>query len=206
MNSTRNIYVAAGTPTGFKPAQRGAIWVDSTNNQICYIDEAGNVNCITSGGSAVPLYYGSFYDTTTQQALLPDTAYPMKLGITDVASGVTVASDGTNLTRITAAHTGVYNLQFSAQVWKTQGGSAETMSIWLDKMGSPIADTATKLTFANNTEYTVAAWNWVVSLTGGQYVQIMWAVTSVKIEMPYVAASGVVPGVPSVIATMNRVG
>lgn len=206
MNSSTNIFVEATTPAGFAANQRGSVWFDSTNNQVCYYDQAGVMHCITSAGAGVLPYYGGFHDTSTQTAASPNTAYAMILGTTDYSSGVSVASDGINLTRITAANTGTYNLAFSAQVWKTQGGTSETLSIWINKMGSVVPATATNLTFANNTEYTVAAWNWFIDLTAGQYVQIMWAVTNVKIEMPYVGAAGVVPAIPSVIATMNRVG
>lgn len=208
MNSTKNITVDSSAPATYTGLVKGAVWFDSANNQVCYVDEAGVQHCITSGGIGITPAYGSFYDLTDQSAVSPNTAYAMKLGNTDLSIGTSVANNGLgDPTRITVNAAGVYNLQFSAQVQKLQGGSEEEISIWIRKNNTTdVPDSATDITLANNNNLTVAAWNWYVSLGAGEYVEIMWSVTDTDIRIEHLTASAPRPAVPSVIATIQRVG
>ena len=59
---------------------------------------------LTNTATPTPLgYYGSFYDINSQSALANNTGYPMIFGTTDLSNGVTIVTNGTNLTRITIA-------------------------------------------------------------------------------------------------------
>ena len=110
------------------------------------------------------------------------------------------------ISRITAQYNGIYNLQFSAQIQKTQGGSSQDIYIWIRKQGVDVPDSSTKLTLANNGVFIVAAWNFFVSLNAGQYVELMWYATDSHIELFYQANPvSTVPGIPSVIATINKI-
>lgn len=204
-NSTTNIAVTASAPQSYTAGVRQSVWIDTTTNQLCYVKEDGTTACMTMN-TGIPLYYGSFFDTTDQPIGATNTAQAMRLNTTDLSSGVTVVTDGTYLTRITVANTGIYNLQFSAQVQKTQGGGDEEIYIWLAKNGTDVPDSSTSITLANNGHLDVAAWNWLVSLTAGQYVQIMWASTTLDMELTRATGAPAGPDIPSVIATMNRVG
>lgn len=204
-NSTTNIAVTASAPVTYTAGVRQSVWIDTTTNQLCYVKEDGTTACMTMN-TGIPLYYGSFFDTTAQPIGAINTAQAMRLNTTDLSSGVTVVTDGTYLTRITAANTGIYNVQFSAQIQKTSGGGEEEVTIWLAKNGTAIPDSSTSITLANNGHLNVAAWNWFVSLTAGQYVQIMWASTTLNMELARITSSPPGPDIPSVIATMNRVG
>ena len=109
--------------------------------------------------------------------------------------------------RITAAHTGVYNIAFSAQLRKTSGGGATQIYIWIKKNGSNLPDSNTVLTLANNGDLLVAAWNLFLQLNAGQYVELFWYATAATIELYYNATPIVgLPAIPSVIATINRIG
>ena len=74
----------------------------------------------TASISALTPYYGSFFDTTTQAALVANTAYAVKLNSTDLTatSGFSILTDGFgDKTIIKAANAGVYNIAFSAQFY-----------------------------------------------------------------------------------------
>ena len=151
--------------------------------------------------------YGSFYDTTTQTTAGNENL-PMKLNTTDVAatSGFSIANDTLGRpTRITTNETGIFNVQFSAQLHKTSGGGATQIYIWFAVNGVDLADSATTLTLANNGDLLVAAWNYFVPLTTGQYVEIKWRATAANIEIQRNTTLPSVPGIPSVIATIHRV-
>ena len=150
---------------------------------------------------------GSFYHNVTQTAAAINTAYAMRLASTDTSntSGFSIANDlSGNPTRITATNTGNYSLAFSAQLSKT-GGSENTIDIWIRINGVDVPSSNTTVTLKANANYVVAAWNFFVYLTSGQYVEIMWATTDTSTSLLYAAATGLHPATPSVIATINQV-
>jgi len=152
--------------------------------------------------------YGSFYDTTTQTALVANTAYPIKLNSTDstATSGISVITDGLgNKTIIKASIEGVYNIAFSAQLRRGSGGSSETVDFWLKKGGVNVPYTNTSVSVQANAGLLVAAWNFFIKLNAGEEVQLMWATTSTAIDMNYAAGTAVHPETPSVILTVNKV-
>ena len=185
-----------------------------TSGYILKSNGAGSTPSWVSVGSAIDsqLYHGSFYDSITQTITTPQlaTGIPVILRTTDSActNGVSIVSDGTNLTRITFAHTGVYNLLFSAQI-TSSSGTAQTVDFWLRKNGSTaaanIADTNGKVTLQGNANFLMAAWNYFVPITAGDYIQLMWTATSTAISIAFEAANGVHPATPSIIVTVNQV-
>lgn len=148
--------------------------------------------------------YGSFYDTTTQTNVA-STARSMSFNTTDITNGVSI-SGSTNPfnTYIKTTNAGVYDIQFSAQVDKTDSGTDEIW-IWLRKNGSNLADTATSLQLVGNGAHYVAAWNWFVNSAANDYYQIMWYSPDANVRLHAESGFGVVPGIPSVIVTANRV-
>jgi hypothetical protein len=129
----------------------------------------------------------------------------MSLNTTDITNGVSV-SGSTNPfnTYIKTQNAGVYNIQFSAQVDKTDSGADEIV-IWLRKNGIDLTDTATTLTLSGNNDKQVAAWNWFVNSAANDYYQIIWISADTNLRLLAEAISGTHPGIPSVIVTANRV-
>lgn len=156
-------------------------------------------------GGGVTNYYGSFYSSITQTTL-GSTAEVMTFNNTALSSGVSVVTSGGKASRITVTNSGIYNFQFSAQVWKTSGGSKQTLYIWFRKNGVDIPDSNTAITLANNNDLIVPAWNFMESLSAGQYLEIVWYATDPAIQLYYNGAPLGLPGIPSVILTVDRVG
>jgi hypothetical protein len=153
---------------------------------------------------------GSFWDVTIQGGpgvYEADTPYPMLLGEADTANNQGVSI--TNGSQFTFTNPGVYNLAFSAQLWRLQGGDVSYTSIWLRKNGVDVPDTATDVTLLSNGTRFVAAWNFFVPVTcdesGCDKYQLMWSSTTEQTEMLYLPANGVRPAIPSLIATVNQV-
>jgi hypothetical protein len=157
------------------------------------------------------LYKGSFYDNFTQTLTGgANVAVPVRLNTTDTSAtnGISVVTDGTNLTRITVANTGVYNLLFSAQL-ANSGGTGQTVDFWLRKNGATaafnVADTTGKVVLQSNTNFAMAAWNYFIALNAGDYIYLMWTATSTNVTMVNTVANAVHPASPSIIVTLNQV-
>lgn len=158
---------------------------------------------IPGGGVATPIF-GSFYDTTTQ-TVTSGAVKAMELNTTALSGGVTIANNTLGRpTRITVNTTGIYNLQFSAQLNRTTGGNTKQIDIWLrtNEIDDPWSNTS--LNIQANANKLVAAWNFFVSLTAGQYVELMWTQDD-AIDIITLPAGPNFPETPSVILTMNKV-
>ena len=161
---------------------------------------SGSTSYNTATGS-----YGSFYDTTTQTNPVANIPRSMSFNTTDITNGVSL-SGSTNPfnTYIKTENPGVYNIQFSAQLDKTDSGKDEVV-IWLRKNGIDLTDTATTLTLNGNDDKVVAAWNWFTNSTANDYYQIIWYSADTDLRILAETAGGGHPGIPSVILTVNRV-
>ena len=143
--------------------------------------------------------YGSFYDTTSQTAAAINTAYAMTFNTTDLSVGVT---RGTPTSRIFVDRPNVYNVQFSAQLDKTAGGVG-LVWIWLRKNGVNVSDSAGQIRIQGNNAEILAAWNYVIQLNAGDYIELMWEVDDTSVILLAEAASAVHPSIPSVILTVT---
>ena len=156
------------------------------------------------GGNTATGSYGSFYSTVTQTNVA-GTARSMSLNITDISNGVSI-SGSTNPfnTYIKTENPGVYDIQFSAQVDKTDSGTDEIW-IWLRKNGVNVDDSATSVQLVGNGAHYVAAWNFFVNSSANDYYQLMWYSPDANVRLHAEASFGVVPGIPSLILTVNRI-
>jgi hypothetical protein len=148
-------------------------------------------------------FYGAFCSTASQTNPTPNVSRSMQLETTELSDGVSIVSGS----RITVAHPGVYNLQFSAQLEKTDNG-ADTVYIWFKKNGTnvPRSNTAVDvLKQAGGSGKFVAAWNYVENLTANDYIEIVWQSDDITIQLAADPASGNFPMIPSVIATLTQV-
>ncbi|UCH49094.1 MAG: hypothetical protein JSU95_04695, partial [Betaproteobacteria bacterium] len=145
------------------------------------------------------LRYGSFYDTTTQTAAAINTAYAMTLNSTDLSFGVTI---GSPTSRVYVDNAGIYNIQFSAQLDKTTGGTSITY-IWLRHNGVDVVDSAGQIRIQGNNAETIAAWNYLLQMNAGDYFELMWATDDTNTQILSEVASAVHPAIPSVIITVT---
>ena len=151
-------------------------------------------------------YYGNFYSTLTQtnvgEAQTPDVANAMTFNSPPDGVGVTIVSNS----RITVANAGTYNLQFSAQVEKTNNGN-DSIDIWLAKNGTNVAWSSTRTWLYGNNAKHVSAWNFVITLAANDYLELMWSSANAAVQLTAegAATAPVRPEIPSVIATLTFV-
>jgi hypothetical protein len=149
--------------------------------------------------------YGTFSSTQLQTNPVAYAAMPMTLNVTEEALNVSVI----NGSEITVAEDGTYNIQFSAQLDKTDSND-DIVNIWFRVDGVDVPRSDTEVTILGNAGKFVAAWNIVLTLTAGQNVQIMWA--SADTDMRLYAQAEITsppdrvrPAIPSVIVAVTQV-
>lgn len=188
---------------------------DTTNTlSVGNISTTGNVTAayFTGNGSGLTgtvggsRYFGSFLSTTTQTNTSAGNALPMTFDTAEAFnSGVQLGSPTPN-SRIIINNPGVYNIQFSAQLDKTDAG-VDTVDIWLSQDGVNVPNTNTTVTLSGNDDKVVAAWNFLVqTTTANSYFQLYWTSidTNLRIFAQGTQINPTRPAIPSVILTVTQ--
>jgi hypothetical protein len=148
--------------------------------------------------------YGAFSSDQDQTAVA-NTATLMTLNTTDFANGVSIATS-----KITVATAGIYNLQFSTQFANTNS-NVQDVYIWLRQNGVNIPGSTGFVSIPGShggtDGHSIVGWNYFLSMTAGQYIEIYWSVPNVAVTIQHLAASGTPtkPSTQSVVATMSFV-
>lgn len=179
-------------------------------SQFLYDNTSGDIIGVRDNDGGDQLFVrnsivGAFHSNVLQTASI-NTATAMQFATTDISHGITVVDD----TKALVTRTGIYNVQFSAQL--RNGDSQEAnVDIWFRVDGADVADSNTRITVpkthAGGDGFVVAAWNVFLSMTENQYAQIMWSTpdTDVSIYFADGLTSPTRPNIPSVIVTVNEV-
>lgn len=153
-------------------------------------------------------WYGSFSDTTDQTIAAIYTPQAVTFNTTDIANGFSVVSNS----RITAAVSGLYDMQFSLQL-ESNSASSKQVYIWLRQNGTDIPNSLGEITIVGSNVTEVPAWNFLVSMAAADYIELMWAADSTNVFVSHhaaeVGANGTAafarPATPSVVLTMTQV-
>jgi hypothetical protein len=142
--------------------------------------------------------YGSFYDTTTQLATTINTAKAITFNTTDLSNGVYI---GSPTSRIYVDTSGIYNYDMSFQLDKTSGGVGNFF-IWFRLNGVDVTDSASYIRIQGNNAEIFSSLNYFFDLNAGDYVEIMFSVSDLSVELAAFAAAAPVPAIPSIILTV----
>jgi hypothetical protein len=179
--------------------------VAPTDYQVRYQDQLTNILRLFFSQMAnrvnSPTAHASYFDTTTQTNPVADAVNIFTYNSVVTQQAIT---RGVPTSRIFVAQTGIYNFQFSAQLDKT-GGSASAVYIWPRINGVNLPDSATKIVIDGPNSEIVPAWNFVLVLEANDYFELAWQSSDTNVVIPYVAASGNIPAIPSIIMTVTWV-
>jgi hypothetical protein len=149
---------------------------------------------------------GQFYHTETLSGSA-DTAFPFQYNTTDtsVTNGTVYVDEDS---KIYVAHTGVYNIQFSAQLHTTANEACD-FSVWFAMTGSNIMDSNTDYSIekVSGGGYAVAALNYLAHIQSGSYIELYYSKTTAngQIQAKGVQSTPTRPATPSVILTVTQV-
>jgi hypothetical protein len=142
--------------------------------------------------------YGSFYDTTTQIGTTINTAKAITFNTTDLSKGVYL---GTPTSRIYVDTPGIYNFDTSFQLDKTSGGTGQ-FHIWFRLNGVDVPNSASQIRVQGNDAEIFSSLNYFFDLNSGDYVELMFSVSTLSVEIAAFPAVAPVPAIPSIILTV----
>lgn len=174
------------------------------NNQIATV---GNVTTAVSDLFTLDkASYASYYDMNSFGPYAINSTNTMPMESYDFQKDIHIG--GINSSEIVFEKAGKYNIAFSTQFHQTNGSSV--VNIWLNKNGTPMPWTNTKLSLTANDPYRVAAWNFFVNIAQYDAIELMWSSDSnhtiIEAQGPTGSGETLHPGIPSVIVTVNQVG
>jgi hypothetical protein len=149
-------------------------------------------------------HHGAFHDDSDQffsgepQAMRMNNSSPVNCG---------VYVDEETQSKIFVSKDGVYNLQFSAQI-RSDINQTKEMDIWLAKNGEPVPNSNTQFFAPDRKGIYIAAWNFVVPMKAGDFLELMWFSEDIDIFLSKLdeQAELKIPAVPSLILTLTQVG
>ena len=144
--------------------------------------------------------YGQFLDTTSQIPAAINTPYAVTFDTTDVSNGVYI---GSPTSRVYVDERGIYNFLFSIQLDKTTGGVG-LIWIWPRINGVDVPNSNSQLRLQGNDNEQLATIGYFFKLNAGDYVEIMYAVDDVTVQLTSFASSAFYPAVPSIILTVSN--
>jgi hypothetical protein len=147
--------------------------------------------------------YGSFYDTTTQLATVINTATAITFNNTDLSNGVFIGSPAS---RIVVDSEGIYNFDTSFQIDKTSGG-VENFFFWFRLNGVDVPDSASQIRIQGNNAEIFSSLNYFFNLKASDYIELIFSVSDLSVELKSFVAGAPVPSIPSIILTVsNNIG
>lgn len=202
-NLSGTTLAADGTDTNIdlNLTPKGTGEVNVTNIDIL----SGKVPYSTITGRA----YAAFSDITDQTG---STTVPaaVKFGTTEVTgAGITMVTDGSNLTRLTFAAAGTYAVTPNLQFTNTDVND-HAVTIWFALDGANIVRSATKMSIPKAADGGSAFFQIVfyVTVTAGQYVQVYWLPSNTAVTLDHTAAAAgppAIPAIPSAIISAERI-
>lgn len=145
--------------------------------------------------------YGSFYDTTTQSALVINTATKITFNTTDLSSGVYLG--GSPQSRIYVDTDGIYNFQTSVQLDSTVA-TAQEFYLWFALNGTDVTNSASQVRVQGNNAEVFVALNFFFKLKAGDYVELVFSVSNLGVQLLAAPAAAPHPGIPSIILTVSN--
>lgn len=166
------------------------------------IGPAGPSGVVGPSGYTSERYFLNAFDTTTQTNPSAASGNAFTYNTVVDSRGVSVVSGS----MIQVANSGVYNIQFSAQLEKSSANK-EDVDIWLSKNNVNVPWSATTIVVEGSSDRQVAAWNFFLSMDTNEFAQLYWH--SDDLNVVALAASGHTtpahPDIPSIILTVNNV-
>ena len=151
--------------------------------------------------------FGGWEDTTTQTGSTV-AGVPFTYNQGDYTqNGVTLVDSS----KLTVSVGGVYNLQWSAQL-QNLDVAPKDVYVWIKINGTDVVGSTGLIGLPARKDpsdpfHGVFGWNFFLTLSAGQYVQLYWLKTSANINCPAYAASTspAYPSTASVVVTLQQV-
>lgn len=146
--------------------------------------------------------HGCFNKTGTQTYPLANTAYPVSYDNTLYSDGIVLMDDGYT---ITIPRTGLYRIDFSAQVSSTSAGQ-KNVWFWPQVNGQDVEGYTMKQTVTNNLDTNVISRSGAFHMNAGDLLVVYTASDSTNMQIAAEAATGFSPTCPASTISLCQVG
>jgi hypothetical protein len=194
------------TGNSTKAIKPGAGIIDCANvcgnsNQVLVSTGSNAVEWKSVNSAIAAPNYGSFYQTGSQTINSVNVPQAVRIGTQAGGSNFSLLGNSNIITGVT----GVYNIQFSLQLFANPGGGGD-FEVWASIGGVAVSNTNTRLSVKNTNEAQVLALNYVLTLNAGDNFQLYWVTDDVNnliLGEPSLFGG---PDIPSAIVTIVPVG
>jgi hypothetical protein len=194
---------------GFSLQTQTAVFTGTINNGGAGAGTILTVTGVTSGTLKVGMVLtgGSITAGTFISAFTSGTGGVGTYVVSVSQNRTSATYTGTMTSQIVVANTGIYNIQFSSQMDKTDAG-VDYVNFWLRKNGVDVTASAGVISLQGNAPaYMMAAWNYLIQLIAGDIVELYWgsADTNMSIQSEVAQISPLAhPAIPSTILTITQ--
>jgi hypothetical protein len=162
---------------GFSLQTQTAVFTGTINNGGAGAGTILNVTSVTSGTLKVGMVLtgGSITAGTFISAFTSGTGGVGTYVVSVSQNRASATYTGTMTSQMVCANTGIYNLQFSSQLDKSDAG-VDNVNFWLRKNDIDIPYSAGNLSLQGaSPAYMMASWNYVIQLLSGDIIELYWA-------------------------------
>jgi hypothetical protein len=162
---------------------------------------------VSTSGEWKVLRYGhsdhaAYYTTATYTAAAANTAYPINWE--NIAYEQHVDIDGTYPSRIVFQHAGIYQIDFSCEL-QSNNNSAKSVYIFPRVNGVDIPYSTIKHSIKDSGESKVVSRSGIFTVSDGDYLEAMYAVTDTALRIQGSAATAFSPAAPSATIVISEV-
>jgi hypothetical protein len=186
-----------------------AVFVGTINNGGAGAGTVLTVTSVTSGTLRVGMVLtgGSITAGTFISAFGTGTGGAGTYTVSVSQNRTSATYTGTITSKIVAQNAGIFNVQFSAQVDKTDAGE-DLVDFWFAKNGVNIDGSNGQVSVQGNAAKTLTSWNILISVAANDYIELYFASADVNIRLLAQTAQTspfIHPSTPSVILTCTPV-
>ena len=145
-------------------------------------------------------YAGGFSNTATQTLSGAGTATAVTFNTTNYANGVSLNTSS----RIGITRAGAFVVSATVSLDKTTGGGTLAY-LWLRKNGTDVANSTSRWRLKGNDDEVLVPLLATLSLSHGDYVELMWAADDTNVILNAHAATAFAPASPSALLSITQV-
>jgi hypothetical protein len=170
---------------GFSLQTETAVFTGTINNGGAGAGTILNVTGVTSGTLKVGMVLtgGSITSGTFISSFTSGTGGVGTYVVSISQLKTSATYTGAMTSQIVAANTGIYNLQFSSQMDKSDAG-VDYVNFWLRRNGADVTASAGVISLQGNSPaYMMAAWNYLIELVAGDIIELYWASADINMSI-----------------------
>lgn len=108
------------------------------------------------------------------------------------------------LSQVRVSSPGTYRVQGLIQVYHNTGATG-TVYMWLRKNGFDIGSSMVRATGVGVSHDRIVTRNWMVDLSSGDYIELVWAVSDITFQLLSYSATAMGPSNPAAALSINKV-